>query len=114
MDGSQRGDLTAGAGRYSGRAIQRDRLALAGGRLCPVVAWGETRPALECASERARLGKPEREGDVGDGAARVFDVAQGEVLARIVDELEVGRLCLGEPALQGARAHVEPLRRIFF
>src|SRR5688500_20209489 len=91
MDGSQRGDLTAGAGRYSGRAIQRDRLALAGGRLCPVVAWVETRPALECASERARLGKHEREGDVGDRAARVFDVRQGEVLWRLCAENEARR-----------------------
>src|SRR4051812_47291746 len=81
-------------------------------RFRPVVAGTETRPALERAIERARLGEPEGERDVGDGAVRILDVAQGQILARGVDEFDVRRVRLGELALQRAGAHVKLLRCI--
>src|SRR5437868_4533238 len=74
----------------------------AAGRLRPVVTWTESRPAPEGASERARLREAKGESDVSDRAARILDVAQGEVAARLVDELQVGRFRLGELALQRA------------
>src|SRR5688572_18431302 len=77
-----------------------------------MVAWTHASPALECTRERARLGEAKRKGDVSDRAARVFYVTQREVSARVVDQLEVGGVRLGELALQRARAHVELLRRM--
>src|SRR4051812_40871564 len=105
--------LTASARHWSWRAILGDRFELGGrGRPCPIVAWTEPGPALERASERARLGKPKRKGDVCDRTTRVFDVAQREIFARVVDQLQIGRFGFGELALQRTWAHVKLLGRV--
>src|SRR5262245_17781145 len=88
------------------RIAPRQMRALAATRsLCGVPPG----PAVKGAKERGRLGEPEQERDLGHREASLSQVADGESAPGDLEHCGERGALVGQPALQGARAHRELL-----